>query len=397
MAFDAQRNGTERNKIVAIRQLIQSIDASGKKLATIAKEYIKSKDNIVFFISSIRPRLSILASGLYSLLYFLFHTNIHSMLDFFKGVTNEVSQFFHNRTFTSEYLDHYLYTNDLNRESLTNFTVPDGFTAIGEWTFSGYRSLTHVELPDSLNEIGKFAFSGCSALESVKLPAGINIINALAFQGCTSLKMDYLPDSLTEIHGNAFENCTSLSIIKLSGKLDEVQVNAFKGCTNLNNIVTNRTFDWAHIGIKTEQTSISTYSEHLQQSHLNLKINMQNIEDKEAYFIDRTLHNQICRPSWDILKNTFSNRSFKDVYDLVNNLKIDHSIVPNISIEKTNTGAFIPFDECLEYLTIIDCCSLFNNNEKHIIIYPSKTKNPENAPNNQSNPHPPLPHIQRAT
>ena len=152
-------------------------------------------------------------------------------------------------------------------KNITEITIPDSVTEIGNSAFSGCTSLAEIVIPDSVTEIGEFAFSGCkallkvvlsknmtaieaqtfsgcSSLESIIIPEGVTKIgtrsksedfmcDGAAFYGCTSLKEIIIPDSVTEIWWRAFSGCTSLSKVKLPKNLTSINSDVFSGCTSL--------------------------------------------------------------------------------------------------------------------------------------------------------------------
>ena len=96
---------------------------------------------------------------------------------------------------------------------LTEYSIPDGVTTIGEWVFAGCDSLTSITIPDSVITIGEYAFSGCDSLTSITIPDSVTSIGNGAFQDCISLASVTIPNSVTTIGYNAFYRCTSLKAV----------------------------------------------------------------------------------------------------------------------------------------------------------------------------------------
>ena len=128
--------------------------------------------------------------------------------------------------------------NDAFREcsSLTSITIPDSVTSIGSSAFYNCTSLTSVTIPNSVTEIGTYAFSSCSSLTSVTIPDSVVSIRYYAFRGCTSLTSITIPDSVTSIGERAFYNCTSLTIVTIGNGVTSIGSSAFNYCTSLTSI-----------------------------------------------------------------------------------------------------------------------------------------------------------------
>lgn len=72
-------------------------------------------------------------------------------------------------------------------QNLTEVTLPEGLSEIGESAFMDCGSLTTVQIPETVAQIDRAAFAGCSALASISLPETVSTVMEEAFTGCTSL------------------------------------------------------------------------------------------------------------------------------------------------------------------------------------------------------------------
>ena len=78
---------------------------------------------------------------------------------------------------------------------LTEYTIPNGVTSIGNYAFYDCSSLTSVTIPDGVTSIGECAFIECSSLTSVTIPDSVTSIGAAAFCNCSSLTEVYCKPS----------------------------------------------------------------------------------------------------------------------------------------------------------------------------------------------------------
>ena len=119
--------------------------------------------------------------------------------------------------------------------TVTSVTMPDTYTVIGAFAFSGCTALTAAPLPAALETVGIMAFYGCTALQNADFTATpqLQSIGFAAFSDCTSLETVALPASVTELGDNAFCNCTALSSLTLSENLGTIPEYAFYGCSSL--------------------------------------------------------------------------------------------------------------------------------------------------------------------
>ena len=132
---------------------------------------------------------------------------------------------------------------------LTEYTIPNSVTKIGDGAFRNCSSLTSIIIPNSVTSIGDDAFYNCSRLTSITIPNSVTSIGFSAFQNCRSLTSITIPNSVTEIGYSAFENCSSLTSITIPNSVTEIGFSAFKGCRSLPVIDNIRYADTYLVGV----------------------------------------------------------------------------------------------------------------------------------------------------
>ena len=75
-----------------------------------------------------------------------------------------------------------LVDNDGNE--ITEYTIPEGVTSIGNRAFMSCSGLVSITIPNSVKSIGESAFNGCESLTSITIPNSVTSIGNFAFYGC---------------------------------------------------------------------------------------------------------------------------------------------------------------------------------------------------------------------
>jgi len=119
---------------------------------------------------------------------------------------------------------------------LTSITIGNGVTSIGDYAFNQCNSLTSIMIPDSVTSIGRSVFSCCTVLESVEIPDGVTSIGDYAFNRCDSLTSITIPDSVTNIGSHAFFSCTALTSITIPSSVTTLGESSFAYCAMLSEV-----------------------------------------------------------------------------------------------------------------------------------------------------------------
>lgn len=126
-----------------------------------------------------------------------------------------------------------LYESNLLPEDITGLVLKEFNGTFDKSLLQKYPNLTNVTIPNSVTSIGDYAFYECSKITSITIPSSVTSIGGSAFQICSNLTSVTIPSSVTSINDRAFANCSSLTSINYTGT--EEQWNAISKSTSWNN------------------------------------------------------------------------------------------------------------------------------------------------------------------
>ena len=142
--------------------------------------------------------------------------------------------------------------NDCDR--LATVKLPESLTTIADGSFANCSALNHVTIPDNVTKIGTSAFCVCNALSDITLGRGLTTIGDFAFKNCDNLETIQLPSNLKKIGEEAFRECDILKSITLPDSVTDIGEDAFSTCPELESItipenvttIKSGTFDYCY-------------------------------------------------------------------------------------------------------------------------------------------------------
>ncbi len=129
-------------------------------------------------------------------------------------------------------------TNTLYLASNSTKTISSTISAIGVNAFRG-RKLTEITIPNTVTTIGDGAFMECTSLTTVTFGTNLAKVPNYAFQNCTALNIETFPENITEIGDGAFTGCTAITSLTIPATVQKIGTAAFDGCSNITTLTLN--------------------------------------------------------------------------------------------------------------------------------------------------------------
>ena len=100
---------------------------------------------------------------------------------------------------------------------ITNLVIPEGVSAIKDYTFQNCESITSVVIPASVTYIGDGAFAWCD-IAGVVIPDSVTYVGESAFWGCSTLASVTIGKGVSDIGYKAFTACDKLTSITVDSE-----------------------------------------------------------------------------------------------------------------------------------------------------------------------------------
>ena len=118
----------------------------------------------------------------------------------------------------------------------TEYTIPEGVTTIGAYSFERTYGLVKITIPKGVTLIDDNAFAFCTNLKSVIIGPSVKKISGFAFDQCKALLEITIPDSVTSIGRYAFDLCSALTSVAIGNNVTSIGNNAFDSCSALTSV-----------------------------------------------------------------------------------------------------------------------------------------------------------------
>ena len=102
--------------------------------------------------------------------------------------------------------------------------------------FNDVTALTEISIPNTVTIIGNTVFMNCSGLTKVKWSENCTSIGNNIFNGCTSLTTFIILNSVTSIGNYAFYDCSGLTSVTIGSGVTSIGSSCFRFSSNLSSV-----------------------------------------------------------------------------------------------------------------------------------------------------------------
>ena len=159
----------------------------------------------------------------------------------FYGCSNLQYNIYNDAKYLGNSENQHLALVETSSQSTTFFIIPSNTKIIGDCAFYGYGSLESISIPNSVTNIGHSAFEDCSSLKKVSIPSSIKYIGNYAFYGCDNLQ--YNENEYAKYLGNSenlylvlIEVDTTITSFSIESNTKIIGDYAFYDCSSLESI-----------------------------------------------------------------------------------------------------------------------------------------------------------------
>ncbi|MBR6067531.1 MAG: leucine-rich repeat protein, partial [Bacteroidales bacterium] len=165
-----------------------------------------------------------------------------------------------------------------NCTSFSTLNIGENVENIPGYAFYGCTGLSEITIPDSITSIGEMAFYGCTGLTTMNFNAKncttMGSSSNLVFYNCTSFSTLNIGENVENIPGYAFRGCSGLETITIGNSLESIGDYAFDNCSSLTAVYISNISQWCAISF----AGLSTNANPLGLAH-NLYINNELVTD----------------------------------------------------------------------------------------------------------------------
>ena len=95
--------------------------------------------------------------------------------------------------------------NSFALSGLTEYSIPNSVTSIGDYALYYCSGLISLTIPDSVTSIGEGSFSNCKSLLNITIPDSVTSIGTTPFWQCNSLRKITIGSNIATIGHQTFE------------------------------------------------------------------------------------------------------------------------------------------------------------------------------------------------